>query len=132
MAGKKTDKSEITGNKPSKSDRAGRITEKSEIARLREIYANLPPKKKALAEGLIIQAARLRVILDDLSDDIAENGMTEMFNQSAKTDAYERIRPKADLFIKTDKSYQAIIRQLTDMLPPETEQDDDLSSFRGM
>lgn len=40
-----------------------------------------------------------------------------------------RTRPEADLFIKLDKSYQAIIRQLNDMLPPEDEPKDDLAAF---
>lgn len=40
------------------------------------------PKQKALAEGLINQAARLRAQLDLLNADIAENGLTEMFQQS--------------------------------------------------
>ena len=39
------------------------ITEKSETARLRRLYKDLPKNRKAVAEGLIAQAARLRVAL---------------------------------------------------------------------
>ena len=61
------------------------VTEKSEIARLTKIYKNLPPNKFAVAQGLIVQAARLRVRLNQLWEDIQENGETERFTQSEKT-----------------------------------------------
>ena len=110
---------------------ARKTTEQGEIKRLSAIYDNLPPKQKALAQGLIVQAARLRVMLDELRADIQENGMTELFQQSEKGEPYVRTRPQADLFVKMDKNHQAIIRQLQDMLPPENDQDDDLAAFRN-
>ena len=107
------------------------ITEKSEAARLRKLYRDLPKNRKAVAEGLIIQAARLRVRLNALNDDIEANGLTEMFTQSDKTAPYERERPAAALFIKLDKNYQAIIRQLCDMLPEGSViNDKELAAFR--
>ena len=48
------------------------ITESAEVERLTEIYKGLPPKQFALAQGLIIQAARLRVRLDKLWAEIEE------------------------------------------------------------
>ncbi len=94
------------------------ITEKSEIARLTEIYKDLPPNEFAVAQGLIVQAARLRVRLDKLWRDIRKNGETELFSQSDKTEPYERERPAARLFTATDKNYQAIIKQLNELTPP--------------
>lgn len=97
----------------------GKITVDSEVARLTELYKNLPPKKFEIAQGLIVQAARLRVRLDNLWSDIEEKGETEYFTQSAKTDPYERERPCARLFTTTDKNYQSILKQLAEMLPAE-------------
>lgn len=94
------------------------ITEQSEIKRLTKIYKNLPPNQFQVAQGLIVQAARLRVRLDQLWDDIQKNGETELFSQSEKTDPYERERPAARLFTATDKNYQSIIKQLNDLTPP--------------
>lgn len=94
------------------------ITEKSEIARLTEIYKDLSPNEFAVAQGLIVQAARLRVRLDKLWRDISKNGETELFSQSDKTEPYERERPAARLFTATDKNYQAIIKQLNELTPP--------------
>lgn len=95
-------------------------TVESEVKRLTELYRELPPKKFALAEGLIVQAARLRVRLDTLWREIEANGDIEFFTQSKeKSDPYERERPCAKVFTATDKNYQAIIKQLDNMLPPE-------------
>ena len=96
------------------------ITERSETLRLTRIYRNLPPNKRALAQGLIVQAARIRVRLNELNADIEENGLTEEFRQSEKQQSYIRTRPEAELFVKLDKNYQAIIRQLNDLVPEET------------
>ena len=100
--------------------------EQAEIERLTEIYRGLPPKQFALAQGLIIQAARLRVRLDKLWAELEEKGETEWFTQSEKTDPYERERPASRTFTATDKSYQSIIKQLNDMLPADNEQAGDL------
>ena len=96
------------------------ITEKGEITRLRALYKNLPPNRYKLADGLIVQAARLRVRLNNLWKDIQENGEFEMFTQTANAAPYMRERPASKTFTATDKSYQAIIKQLDAMLPAET------------
>lgn len=104
------------------------LTVEDETARLKKIFKGLPPKKLQTVEGLIIQAARLRVRLDALWNDIQEHGEVEWFNQSDKTEPYEKERPASKIFTATDKSYQAIIKQLTDMCPEEVETDS-LTSF---
>ena len=96
--------------------------ERDEIDRLTEIYKGLPPKQFALAQGLIIQAARLRVRLDKLWAELTEKGETEWFTQSDKTEPYERERPASRTFTATDKSYQSIIKQLNDMIPKDDEE----------
>lgn len=108
-----------------------KTAEQLEVERLTELYKSLPPKQFALAQGLIIQAARLRVRLDKLWAELEEKGETEWFTQSEKTDPYERERPASRTFTATDKSYQSIIKQLNDMLPVEDESGaDELDEFR--
>ena len=97
--------------------KAGFTREQAEIARLTEIYKDLPPNQFAVAQGLIVQAARLRARLDMLWEDIVKHGEVEMFSQSERTDPYERERPAARLFTATDKNYQAIIKQLNELTP---------------
>lgn len=93
----------------------------NEIKRLTEIYSSLPPKKFALAQGLIAEAARLRVRCDLLWEDIQKNGEVEMFSQSADAEPYERERPASRIYTASNKAYQTIIRQLDDMIPKEDE-----------
>lgn len=92
---------------------------KKEKNRLNRLFKDVPKNKLKTAEGLIIQAARLRVLLDEMWIDITENGDVEMFSQSEKLDPYERERPIAKLYNSRDQSYQRIIKQLTDLIPEE-------------
>ena len=108
-----------SAKKPARSVK--KSPEQLEIERLTEIYRGLPPKQFALAQGLIIQAARLRVRLDKLWAELEEKGETEWFTQSEKTEPYERERPASRTFTATDKSYQSIIKQLNDMIPTDAE-----------
>lgn len=96
------------------------LTERGEISRLNRVYKNLPAGKKAVAQGLIAEAARLRVLLNTLWLDIEEHGMTEMFSQSPDAEPYERERPAARQYLTTNKNYQAIIKQLDAMIPLDT------------
>ncbi|MDA2392157.1 hypothetical protein PDN30_03890 [Bacillus cereus] len=88
--------------------------------RLRGLFKDIPHSKLKVVEGLIVQAARLRVLLNEMWVDISENGDYEMFSQSDKTEPYERERPVARLYNNRDQSYQRIIKQLTDLLPEDS------------
>ena len=90
---------------------------KMEMERLRELFKDIPEKKQKVAEGLIVQAARLRVLLNEMWIDITENGDYELFSQSDKTEPYERERPVARLYNTRDQSYQRVVKQLADLLP---------------
>lgn len=106
---------------------------KREINRLRREYKDIPRNKMNVVQGLIVQAARLRISLDSLWEDIVENGDIELFSQSEKTEPYERERPVARIFNTRDKNYQTIIKQLTDLMPKEppknTNDKDDFEEF---
>lgn len=54
---------------------------KAEKARLKTLYDNLPESRHKLAEGLIERAAFMRVELEELEEDLKENGWVEMFSQ---------------------------------------------------
>lgn len=99
-------------------------TEKAEVKRLTQIYKTLPPKQFALAQGLIAEAARLRVRCDALWEDLQLNGEVEMFSQSENAEPYERERPASRIYTASNKSYQSIIKQLNDMIP----KDDDVAA----
>lgn len=99
---------------------AKELTVSAEIERLTAIYQGLPPKQFALAQGLIAEAARLRVRCNKLWDDLQKNGEVELFSQGDQ-DPYERERPASRIYTAANKSYQSIIKQLNDMIPTETQ-----------
>lgn len=88
-----------------------------EVDRLRELLNDIPERHRQVVEGLIIQASRLRILLDEMWIDISEKGDYEMFSQSERLDPYERERPVAKLYNSRDGAYQKVIKQLSDYLP---------------
>ncbi|WP_373370366.1 helix-turn-helix domain-containing protein [Alkalicoccobacillus plakortidis] len=88
-----------------------------EVDRLQKIFNEIPRDQLNVVEGLIIQAARLRILLDDNWKDILENGEYEKFSQSNNQVPYDRKRPIVDNYDNRDKTYQSIIQQLTELLP---------------
>lgn len=92
--------------------------ERLEMDRLTDIYRGLPPKQFALAQGLIAEAARLRVRCNALWEDLQENGEVELFSQGDQ-EPYERERPASRIYTAANKSYQSIIKQLNDMIPKD-------------
>lgn len=91
--------------------------EQAEYDRLSELYQNIPSNKRALVDGLLWQAARLRVSLDDLYEDLRVNGNTEMFKQANDGVEFPRERPESKIFATRDKSYLSIIKKLDELLP---------------
>lgn len=89
----------------------------AETKRLSVLFKEIPKDKIEAVEGLIIQAARLRILLDEMWIDITEKGDYELFSQSERQDPYERERPVAKLYNSRDGAYQKVIKQLTDYLP---------------
>lgn len=91
--------------------------EQKEYDRLSVLYQNIPTNKRELVDGLLWQAARLRVSLDDLYEDLKQNGNTEMFKQANDGVEFPRERPESKIFATRDKSYLAIIKKLDELLP---------------
>ncbi|MBG9599978.1 hypothetical protein ABE17_24400 [Bacillus mycoides] len=88
-----------------------------EITRLKRIYKEMPKDTLLVVEGLIVEAADLRVRLEDIRKDLDENGYDEMFSQSENQEPYERERPQARRYISMNKNYQSIMKQLGDYVP---------------
>ena len=91
--------------------------EQTEYNRLSQLYEKIPENKRALVDGLLWQAARLRVSLDDLYEDLKVNGNTEMFKQANDGVEFPRERPESKIFGARDKSYLSIIKKLDELLP---------------
>lgn len=90
---------------------------KREFNRLKKLYKDLPKDVYVLVEGLIYEAADLRIRLEDIRLDLDLHGYDEMFSQSPEQEPYERERPQARRYIAMNKNYQSIMKQLGDRLP---------------
>lgn len=97
---------------------------KKEVTRLKKVFKELPKDALTVVEGLIVEAADLRVRLEDIREDLDENGYDEMFSQSPEQEPYERERPQARRYIAMNKSYQSIMKQLGDYIPKKTPEPD--------
>lgn len=96
---------------------------KKEKNRLKRIFTNISDSQMQVVIGQITQAARLKVLLDEMWEDITLGGDYELFSQSEKLDPYERERPVAKLYNARDQQYQRTIKQLVDLLPKEEQQE---------
>lgn len=120
-----------TATKAEKRGARGMITVEGEIKRLTRIYKTIPDAQFKTVQGLIVQAARLRVMCDTLWADIQANGYTTLFAQSDKTPPYERERPQVKDYYAADKAYQSIIKQLTALKAPSPEKKSKLDEILG-
>lgn len=104
-----------------------------EVERLRRIFKDMPKDNLEMVEGLIVEAADLRIRLEDIRSDLDINGYDEMFSQSESQDPYERERPQARRYISMNKNYQSIMKQLGDYIPKNVVkvEDDGFDTFVG-
>lgn len=93
---------------------------KKELAKLKRIIREIPKDKKKLVEGLIEDASFMAEQLEVLRDYILENGWSESYQNGANQFG-KKTSVEADMYIKLQKSYQSIIRQLTEFLPDSKE-----------
>lgn len=87
-----------------------------ELKKLNNIISAIPEDKKKLVQGLIADASFMAEQLEVLRKHISEHGWSEEYkngeNQFGKKTSVE-----ADTYLKMQKSYASVIRQLTDFLP---------------
>lgn len=97
----------------------GVFSAESEKKKLNKIIKGIPEDKKKLVEGLIADASFQVEQLEVLRDHISKYGWSEAYqngaNQSGRKQSVE-----ADLYIKLQKQYASLIRQLTDYIPTDT------------
>jgi hypothetical protein len=100
---------------------------KKEIRRLNTIYKGIGKNEKSHIDGLVKRTAYMRVTLEDMEEDLNENGFTELFSQSEKAEPYQRERPIARLYNTMNKNYQSIMKQLSEFIirdPPAVKENE--------
>ncbi|KGF09699.1 hypothetical protein HMPREF1635_02110 [Clostridiales bacterium S5-A14a] len=94
---------------------------KRENKRLRNKYKELPEDFLEIVDGLLDEAAFMRVELQDMKEDMIANGRIEKFCQSANAKPYDRERPVVRQYNQMVRNYQNIIKQLDEKLPKQSE-----------
>ena len=97
-----------------------RFSAKKEKKKLKAIISQLPEDLVKISEGLVEDASFMAEQLEKLRDYIDENGWSEQYQNGANQFG-KKISVEADSYIKLQKSYSAIIKQLTDLLPKGSE-----------
>ena len=103
---------------------------KKEKSRLAKQFKEIDKKNRAVVDGLIEQAAFMRVQLQELADDINQYGTTELFAQGKDQEPYERQRPAANVYNSMNGNYQKIIKQLNELLPKPVKNTEVKDGFR--
>lgn len=91
---------------------------KKERDKLRKIVSNIPEEKKDLVEGLIADASFMAEQLEHLREYIAENGWSEEYKNGANQYG-KKTSVEADAYVKVQKNYLAVIKQLNEFLPKD-------------
>lgn len=102
---------------------------KKEMNRLKKLFKEFDKAKSKSLEGLIENAAFMRITLDELREDLLVNGTTELFEQGEQT--FNRERPEAKQYTTFIQRYSQVMKQLIDLLPSEVkkQEEDALMEF---
>lgn len=85
---------------------------------LMETFASMPPEQLKVAADLIGQAAFLAVSLEDLSEVIAKEGMTEEYTNGANQSG-RKISSNAKMYSSLIGKYNTIVMKLLKIVPPK-------------
>lgn len=103
---------------------------KKEIRKLRRLFKNLPKDKMKAADGLIQEAAFMKVTLEETRHVIDQEGILETFEQGAQK--FLREHPATKVYNTMIQRYATVCKQLFDMIPdPEAgkQAEDELMAF---
>ena len=102
---------------------------KQEVNRIKKLYKEFPKDKIKALEGLINEAAFIKVSLEELRENLLANGFTEVFEQGEQR--FNRERPEVKIYTTFIQRYSNVMKQLIDLLPPEVkkEEADELLEF---
>ena len=103
---------------------------KKEIRKLLRLFKNLPKDKMKAADGLIQEAAFMKVTLEETRHVIDQEGILEKFEQGAQK--FLREHPATKVYNTMIQRYATVCKQLFDMIPdPDAgkQAEDELMAF---
>lgn len=104
---------------------------KKEFTRLKGIFKDLDANKKKIVENLIKNAAFISICLEDLQKKINESGFSDIYKNGASQSGTKEL-PEVKIHIAMTKNYTAIIKQLTDLVPPAKKKSGRLQELKNL
>lgn len=102
---------------------------KREITRLNRVFKDLDKNKLQTVESLIRNAAFMSVSLEELQEIINEEGYTVEYQNGANQSGTKQ-SDAVKTHIAMTKNHASIIKQLTDLVPPEKKNESRLQALR--
>lgn len=102
---------------------------KKEIARLKRVFKDLDKNKLQTVESLIKNAAFMAVSLEELQEIINAEGYVVEY-QNGENQKGTKQSDAVKIHIAMTKNHAAIIKQLTDLVPPEKKKESKLQALR--
>lgn len=97
-----------------------KFSAKKEQKKLKLIVSQLPEELAQITEGLVEDASFMAEQLELLRDHIDKNGWSETWQNGANQHG-KKSSVEAEAYIKIQKQYASVIKQLTDLLPKNSE-----------
>lgn len=97
-----------------------KFSAKKEQKKLKIIVSQMPEELAQITEGLVEDASFMAEQLEILRAHIDEHGWSETYQNGANQHG-KKTSVEADSYIKIQKQYSAVIKQLTDLLPKNSE-----------
>lgn len=90
---------------------------KSEKNKIKKLYVDFPKEKVKVLDGLMDEAAFMKISLEELRVELVKNGVIEVFKQGKQS--FKRERPEMKTYTTLIQKYSGVMKQLIDLLPPE-------------
>ncbi|MGO0987960.1 hypothetical protein ACTPEW_18690 [Clostridioides difficile] len=102
---------------------------KQEVSRLKKNYKDLEKEKVKILDGLVNEAAFLKISLEETREILVKEGLTEIFKQGKQE--FERERLQVKIYLNFMKLYSSVMKQLIDIIPSDMkqEEEDELIKF---
>ncbi|HBF1685096.1 TPA: hypothetical protein KNS66_003525 [Clostridioides difficile] len=102
---------------------------KQEVSRLKKNYKDLEKGKNKILDGLVNEAAFLKISLEETREILTKEGLTEIFKQGKQE--FERERLQVKIYLNFMKLYSNVMKQLIDIIPSDMkqEEEDELIKF---
>ena len=114
---------------PTSEQQARERRAKQELAKLRRIFNQIPDDRRQIVDGLIREAAWMRVALEEARAVVDREGVVSQFVQGRQR--FAREHPAAKLYAALINRYVLVVKALLDLLPDQerAQSEDELMAF---